>query len=212
MNSANDIQHIIYINIEHRTDRKQMFLTEMQKFDWAPEPLRFKAVEMKHGAVGCSISHVRCLEHAKRMNWSHVLICEDDIKFTDPDTFTENLNKFLSSGIEWDVILIGGNNVGRYTPTGQGAVRIKACQCALGYLVKNTYFDTLLQNFKEGAAQLIREPENKPRYAVDMYWFRLQYKDRWYLITPLTVTQQANYSNIEKHYTNYDYVMLRLDK
>ena len=37
-------------------------------------------------------------------------------------------------------------------------------------------------------------------------------KHKWYLITPLTVTQQEGYSDIEKKVTNYTNVMIDLDK
>ena len=36
--------------------------------------------------------------------------------------------------------------------------------------------------------------------------------DNWYLITPLTVTQREDYSDIEKRQTNYTRVMIDLDK
>ena len=44
------------------------------------------------------------------------------------------------------------------------------------------------------------------------YWFRLQQNDKWYLITPLTVTQREDYSDIEKRPTNYTRAMTDLTK
>lgn len=212
MNSVADIQNILYINLARREDRKKMILTELSKLGWANNPLWFKAVEMERGAIGCTISHIKCLELAKKMNWSHVMICEDDIKFTNPTVFTENLDLFLSSGIEWDVILLAGNNAGRYRPTDKGAVQIQACQTTTGYLVKREYYDALINNYREGVKKLLIEPTKGRQYAIDKYWFSLQMKDRWYLIYPLTVTQQSNYSDIENRNTNYDMLMLTLDK
>ncbi len=212
MHSVTDIHNILYINLEHREDRRQMVTEEIRQLGWTPSPIRFKALKTANGAIGCTLSHIKCLEYAKQMNWSHVLICEDDIKFTQPEVFTENLNKFLASGIEWDVILIAGNNAGRYQPTNCGAVRIHACQTTTGYLVKNAYYNTLIRNFTEGVAKLMRDPTNKRTYAIDRYWFSLQAKDKWHLIYPLTVTQQTDYSDIENRQTNYDQMMLTLDK
>jgi hypothetical protein len=126
--------------------------------------------------------------------------------------FTENLNLFLSSGIEWNGILLAGNNVGPYRHTNKGAVQIQMCQTSTGYIVKREYYDTLLNNFKEGVTKLLREPMNHRTYAIDKYWFSLQSKDQWYLIYPLTVTQQSSYSDIENRITNYDKMMLTLDK
>lgn len=212
MKKIEDIHNILYINLERRPDRRQMLLTELGKLGWANNPLWFKAVEMANGAIGCSISHIKCIEQAKKLNWEHVMICEDDIKFTSPLEFTENLNLFLSSGIEWDVILLAGNNVGQYRQTNNGAVQIQMCQTTTGYIVKKEYYDKLLNNFKEGVTKLLRYPMNHRNYAIDKYWFLLQTKDKWYLIHPLTVTQQSNYSDIENKNTNYDILMLTLDK
>jgi glycosyl transferase family 25 len=212
MRSVRDIQNVFYINLEHRTDRRQMVIKEFEKLGWVNEPRWFKAVEMENGAIGCTISHIKCIELAKRMGLSHVVICEDDIKFSSPSTFTENLEKFLSSGIEWNVILLAGNNVGQYIDTGEGAVQIQMCQTTTGYIVKSDYYDTLINNFKEGLGKLIREPFNHSKYAIDKYWFYLQIIGKWFLIYPLTVTQQSVYSDIEKKVLNYDRLMLTLDK
>jgi hypothetical protein len=79
-------------------------------------------------------------------------------------------------------------------------------------LVKNHYFDTIIQNVRDGIKNLMKTPENHVLYAIDKYWFRLQERDRWYLIIPLTVTQREDYSDIEKRITNYSRSMLDLDK
>jgi hypothetical protein len=65
---------------------------------------------------------------------------------------------------------------------------------------------------REAISNLIKQPDNKPQYAVDMYWKRLQGSGRWYLITPLTITQLTCYSDIEEKETNYDHLMLDIDK
>ena len=58
----------------------------------------------------------------------------------------------------------------------------------------------------------MNEPLKHAIYAIDKYWFRLQEKDKWYLIIPLSVTQREDYSDIEKKRTNYTNVMIDLDK
>jgi hypothetical protein len=58
----------------------------------------------------------------------------------------------------------------------------------------------------------MKEPYNHTHYAIDKYWFNLQAIHKWYLITPLSVTQREDYSDIEKRPTNYTPAMLDLDK
>ena len=91
MNSVSDIKHIFYINLEKRTDRKEHVEKELEKIGiYGAE--RFNAISLINGAIGCSMSHIKCLETAKKNNWSHVLIVEDDIQFLNPELFTKQLN------------------------------------------------------------------------------------------------------------------------
>jgi GR25 family glycosyltransferase involved in LPS biosynthesis len=210
MNSMNDIQHAFYINLLSRPDRKQHVEEQLQIIGLKAE--RFNAIKLPNGALGCSMSHLKCLETAKEKKWSHVLIVEDDIKFLDPNLFKTQLNTFLTKHNDWDVVIIGGNNVPPYQNIDETCVRVSSCQTTTGYLVNGHYFDTLITNFRTGIKKLLENPTQHILYAIDKYWFQLQKKDKWYLIIPLTVTQREDYSDIEKRPTNYTRVMTDLDK
>jgi hypothetical protein len=210
MESIQDIKHAFYINLASRPDRKQHVESQLKTLDITAE--RFNAIKLKNGALGCSMSHLKCLEIAKANSWPHVLIIEDDIKFLNPDVFKTQLNLFLSKHKGWDVLLIGGNNVPPYTKIDDTCVKVSMCQTTTGYLVNAHYFDTLIDNFRTGIKKLIEFPQEHIKYAIDKYWFRLQKRDNWLLIIPLTVTQREDYSDIEKRPTNYTPVMIDLDK
>ena len=83
MNSINDIKHAFYINLDHRTDRKEHVEKELGKLGIQAE--RFNAIKMQNGAVGCSMSHLKILQDARTKKLDHVLIMEDDISFLDPE-------------------------------------------------------------------------------------------------------------------------------
>ena len=210
MNSVSDIQHAFYINLDSRPDRKQH--VERQLGIIGINAQRFKAIKLQNGALGCSMSHLKLIETAKENNWPHILVVEDDILFTNPSLFIQQCNKFLSTHKEFDVALISGNNVPPYREIDDTCVQVTKCQTTTGYLVQNHYFDTLIQNYKMGIQNLMREPENHRIYAIDKFWFNLQAIHKWYLIIPLTVTQREDYSDIEKRPTNYARAMLDLDK
>ena len=210
ISSIDDIKHAYYINLERRTDRKTHVENELNKIGIKAE--RFNAIQLPNGALGCSMSHLKCLETAKQNNWSHLLIVEDDIKFLDPNLFKTQLNTFLTNHTNWDVIIIGGNNVPPYQKIDDTCVKISSCQTTTGYLVNGHYFDTLIHNFRTGIKKLIENPLLHVLYAIDKYWFQLQKRDNWFLIIPLTVTQREDYSDIEKRATNYANVMTDLDK
>lgn len=213
MNSIPDICHTFYINLNARTDRKQHVENQLNNIG-INNAQRFSAIKLPNGngALGCSFSHLKLLEMAKKKNFPHILIVEDDILFTDVSVFIKQFNAFLSNHKLFDVALISGNNIPPYFTIDDTCVKVTRCQTTTGYLVQNHYFDTLIRNFREGIKKLMLEPHNHIMYAIDKYWFRLQKEDNWYLIVPLTVTQREDYSDIEKKNTNYSKLMLDLDK
>jgi GR25 family glycosyltransferase involved in LPS biosynthesis len=210
MKNISDIKHAFYINLITRPDRKQHVEEQLNIIGINAD--RFNAIKLPNGALGCSMSHLKRLETAKLNNWPHLLIVEDDIKFLDPELFKTQLNKFLSNHDDWDVVLIGGNNMPPYQKIDNTCVRVTSCQTTTGYLVNGHYFETLIENFRTGIKKLMTEPEKHKFYAIDKYWFNLQKKGKWFLIIPLTVTQREDYSDIEKRATNYTHVMTDLDK
>ena len=211
MGGINDIKHCLYINLSSRVDRKQHVEKELAKI--GIEYDRFNAVKLPNGAIGCSMSHLKCLQIAKQGAWSHVFICEDDIQFLEPELFKTQLDTFLKNHQEdWDVLLVAGNNMPPYLPIDDTCVQVKQCQTTTGYIVKQHYYDTLIENIKLGVQHLMKEPDKHPLYAIDKYWFFLQQRDRWFLIVPLTVVQRTDYSDIEKKMVNYKRIMTDLDK
>jgi len=205
-----DIHHSLYINLEHRLDRKLHI--EKQLSIVGIEAQRFNAIKMENGAIGCSISHLNCLQLARKNNWSHVLIMEDDVQFLNPTLFIEQCNRFLERHTNWDVVLFAGNNMPPYVYIDDTCVQVRSCQTTTCYLVNGHYFNTLIQNIIRGVLKLIRSPKMDYKFAIDKYWFHLQEKDTWYLITPLTVVQREDYSDIEKKQTNYQHLMTDIDK
>ena len=201
---------VVYINLEKRTDRKKFVLNELKKLG-IDNPICFKAIELENGALGCSMSHLKCIENAKKQNLDYIFICEDDIEFLDPKLLLNQLNNFLNSNINWDVVLIAGNNMIPYIPINDSCIKIMNCQTTTGYIVHKNYYDKLIDNFKTGIQKLMKEPTNND-YKIDKYWFKLQRNDNWYLIIPLTVVQKDDYSDIEKKYTNFKKFMLDYNK
>ena len=209
LGNIKDIKHALYINLESRLDRKEHVEYELKQIGIKAE--RFNAVKLPNGALGCSMSHLKCLERAKKEGWSHVLIIEDDIKFLKPNIFKKQLNKFLEKYKEFDVLMIAGNVVPPATKL-DCCAKITNCQTTTSYLVLSHYYDALINNFKEGIKLLLKYPEHKRIYAIDKYWFPLQETGNWYIITPLTVVQKDDYSDIEGKDTSYSHLMTDIEK
>lgn len=213
LTNINQIKHGFYINLETRPDRKAHVEQQLTNIGLHEVVQRFNAIKLPNGALGCSMSHLKCVEKAKEMNWDHVFIVEDDILFLNPSLFQQQVNTFLErKQNNFDVLLLAGNNMPPYNKVDECCVQVFKCQTTTGYLVMSHYYDTLITNFREGITNLVKEPMKHSLYAIDKYWFHLQKKDKWFLIIPLTVVQREDYSDIEKRQTNYRRCMTDLNK
>jgi len=201
---------VIYINLEHRKDRNESVLKELSKINIS-NLQRFNAVKTENGAIGCSLSHIKCLEIAIKNDYQYIMVCEDDIEILNPELFTENINKFLNSKLNWDVVLIAGNNMVPYNFVTDYCIKIYNCLTTTGYIVKNNYFSTLLNNYKEGVRNLMKDQANSS-FKIDKHWQILQNRDNWYMIIPPTIIQKEDYSDIEKKVTNFRNYMLNFNK
>jgi GR25 family glycosyltransferase involved in LPS biosynthesis len=204
------LENVYYINLEDRKDRKELVESELIKLNWKYE--RFNAIRLKDGRVGCSMSHLKLLEMAKTKNLEYIVIVEDDIQFTKPEQYNYMLsefNKFMKKYEgEYDVLLLAGNLRPPVAHVSNLIYRISKSWTTTGYIVKRHYYDTLIQNIKEGINLLMKQPAIKGMYEIDSYWQKLQAKDRWYILAPRTVTQRPNFSTIENRYTDYNHLML----
>ena len=219
MSALDTIINALYINLDSRNDRRVHVEAQLAELKNASNGMpnlvveRFNAIKhLVHGAIGCSMSHMRCIQIAKERGWDHVLVCEDDVLFTDAPLFLAQLTKFMSTVRHWDVALLAGNNIPPFRVVNDACIQVTSCQTTTAYIVKSHYYDTLIDNYRTGINKLMRNPTQRLDYAIDRYWFELQRRDRWFLITPLSVVQREDYSDIEHCFTNYGHLMLDLDK
>jgi glycosyl transferase family 25 len=195
------IDRVVYINLNHRTDRRQHMEKELSIFP-SEKVTRFSAIRDQHGAIGCTKSHIAILEMAIRSGWKNVLILEDDMTFVNPqwDLLKEKMNSY-------DVIVIGAS----WPIYDRNTLKLFKCHCTGGYIVNSSYYTKLLANFREGLSLYIKNVDPKPfpirkRYpktvfAIDTWWNKLQKKDNWILVQMLSTI--TTYSDITKDTPNY---------
>jgi hypothetical protein len=208
--SSTDIKNIFYINLDRRIDRKNHIENQLKLLNWSAS--RFPAILNSFGALGCSLSHQALLKYAKNNNLDHILILEDDVTFLNPSLFLNNLNQFLRTHANFDVLLLAGNNMGDHVRIDDCCVKVSQCQTTTAYLVKNHYYDTLIKNYETSINLLQLYPNKLDDYAIDQFWKKLQKTHNWFLLTPLSVVQRPDISDVEKRVTNYTSAMLDLDK
>ena len=185
-----DIHNVLYINLDERTDRREQAENEFKRLGLNAQ--RVPAVKTKPGALGCTLSHIKCLEIAKEKDWDHVMICEDDILFAkDTDLIKKQFTTFLNHHKDWDVIALGLFVIdGVYVD--ESTARITKAWCTTCYLVRKEYYDILLYNFRISEQ---KQRQNK-KGEIDVVWHSLQKRDQWMTILPYLVIQRPTSSDI----------------
>jgi GR25 family glycosyltransferase involved in LPS biosynthesis len=204
----NQINAIFYINLESRPDRRDHFLKEIQHLTTDLSKVhRIDAVYHKHGALGCTQSHIKALEtFLANPEWKTCLIFEDDFTFRnqDPITNQQSLNTLFDKFPALDCACLAFNPIRvSYKETELESIKkVISTQTASGYCITRTFAPILLTTWKEGYAQMAYRGGDE--YCCDQYWKRLQPQNNWYLFVPALGYQYANFSDIEKKPVNYN--------
>jgi glycosyl transferase family 25 len=181
------IDGVVYINLDKRTDRYMHMQSIIRTFMGKAE--RFSAIEHGVGLVGCVKSHIEVLKMAISKKWKNVLIMEDDACWNEFYTGYSKLEALAKN--PYDVIMLGGTFVER-----DENHKLTQAYTTVGYLVKDHYFKTLLDNFEEGLSLFLKDTSDKT-FALDVWWGKLQRKDNWHLISPCLLYQKVGYSDID---------------
>jgi glycosyl transferase family 25 len=188
------IEKVIYINLEHRTDRRAEIEHVLSAIP-SEKILRFNAIKESHGGIGCTKSHIAVLELAIANKWKNYLVVEDDAVWSkNAGPSYDLLLKLIQN--PYDVITLG-----TVYAKHNSNYKLNSGQTTTAYIVQKHYYETLLQNFKEGLQGFL-ETGNYPVYSIDQYWKRIQPRDNWYCVIPSLMIQRAGYSDIEKSVIN----------
>ncbi len=196
-----------YINLEKRDDRNKNTIRQLKKIG-IDKPNRFKAVENDMGIIGCGLSHIAVIKKAKELGWDHIVVFEDDIDIIEPRLLKIKINKLMNK--EWDVLMLGGNNFRPFTVIDNDCIKVNKCFTTTAYIIKSHYYDTWIDNLKEGVKKLMETHDRQ--YSLDLYNHSLQRKDNWLLLTPICIIQKKMYSDIENKKVDYQDLMLNYDK
>jgi glycosyl transferase family 25 len=192
-----EIEKIVYINLEERPDRREQVEKELSVFP--PEKvLRFNAIRHRNGAIGASKSHIAVVELAIQNNWKNVLIVEDDMIWNKFEIGYPIYKKLVSN--PFDVLCLGSACVQYNRET----YKAKYVSTATAYLVNNHYYQTLLETFKDGLEKLTLDESKHALYALDRIWMHLVERDNWFVIQPTLCVQKPGFSNIENKFVNYN--------
>jgi len=119
------VPYTLYINLKHRTDRNEQFLSNFPKENRDQHIFRIDAVYNEdRGAAGCLQSHIKALEKAKEFDAEYILIAEDDLHIADINYAVKMIKNFLVINMPSDVIMLGHNTLYKKTTPYDNIIKI----------------------------------------------------------------------------------------
>jgi hypothetical protein len=205
-----NIDCVYYINLDHRTDRKEQFEGEMAKLGIPSSKIhRISGIYNKEcGAIGCSYSHTKAMKTFLDSPHKNCLVFEDDFTVTlDVNYARYLLRTIFEQNIPYDVVMLSGN-VLQSEPTQWPFLRkVLDAQTASGFLITREcgekFYQSLLTSTQLLESWFQKTRERKHEYCLDIYWKKLQPQSNWFVLHPKVGIQRESYSDNEYKITNY---------
>lgn len=204
------IDTIYYINLLHRTDRKEQMLEWLHSSGFSNEIIRINGVYNKEkGYIGCTQSHILALENFIESKKDMCIIYEDDYQPFDSHNYWSNVKKILDTNMKFDVILLAYNDYNlQIEETDYDYIKqVKHTYTASGYLITKEFAPILLSNFRECLALCILDEQlygrRTEQYCVDVHWIKLMKSYIFLCFYPRLGKQRESYSDIIKKTIDY---------
>lgn len=204
-----------YINLRHRTDRRDHITKNIQCYPLFSDCVRFDAIQdTEKGYVGCIKSHISALERLYDDLSSHDdagIILEDDICVINESKMSDwvrQLHEVLHTDT-WDMITL--------TPRGEfmtsidskmetaGFYRMVHTQTATGYIIRKRMIPALIELWKESCVVLETYSKHVcDLFAADQSWKTLHTVYRVISYKEPIFGQLVGFSDIEGKHINYN--------
>lgn len=205
------IQHVVYINLDRRTDRNAEMLEQLALAgvgtpgDGKVE--RFPGVAHEYGPAGCNASHAAALNMAADNGWANVMILEDDFNFKyTGDELQRRLAHFFTTvdaeGKEWDMVLLTGHCTTMSASVDEFLGLCSASGSAAGYIVHQRAMRKLA-NLIGGAVAPLAATRRPVDFANDQVWAAVMRDGRTYFFKDVLGYQRPSYSDLECRLVNY---------
>ncbi len=197
------IDRVIYINLDHRTDRREAMEGVLDALGVPAEKrIRFPAIRLEWPWIGCTRSHHEVVKMAAEAGWSRVWILEDDwMPTVTPEEFWAAMKPLCAAG-EWDVLLPAAYVQASEPSSLPGVRRGLNIQTASSYIVNGHYMATLCGNLGDAAAAAMAGG-NHWECISDQYWKRLQPHGNWLYFSPALGKQRPGHSDLSGKFQDY---------
>lgn len=185
--------HSVYINLNHRADRRREFNLEAKTMGITVH--RLEATQNARGFMGCTASHIRALQHCLvRLQQGFALVFEDDFGFRGrTPNWRQHIVDFWDEHPDANVLMLSSNPYKMFPTEGRFA-KVDWALTTSGYMVRRRYIPTLLANFQQALHK---------QTPLDVHWQHIQKDGTWYACQPALGIQRPSYSDIEQRHTDY---------
>lgn len=199
---SHNIDKIIYINLDERSDRRECMESDIEKMGLTEKLERFPAIYLPgKGGYACGLSHLEVLKLARDRQYKNVLILEDDFMFlVDKATLETRLTGLFQT--DFEVCMLAYSMDRSETTEWPFLTRVIDSHNAAGYLVRDCMYDKLIHLY-EWALPLLDATGQHWIYSNDRIWTRLQVESRWYCFTERIGRQRPSISSISGKFADY---------
>lgn len=194
----------VYINLEHRKDRRHHMEQLTQRYGFFSNLERLDACFGPRGDIVCGMSHIKALNRFSAFNEHYYMMLEDDFMILNAEIYKEFEVAFdRIKDLEWDVIVLTplGKDIHRnYYP---GFHRICDTQTTTGYILKHHMLETFKSIFSLGISHL-QQNHSPNQWSIDQVWKPLQRDKVFLFYNRCFAGQLPGYSDIEKRMVNYN--------
>lgn len=206
------IDHIYYINLDRREDRRLHVENEIRAFDPGMEhTTRFSAIEYSgafvdtdtrnRGAIGCSLSHIQIAKMCKENGYKNVLVLEDDFKLNVcMQEFDMLMEHFFKNVRSFYFLLLGTSKSSSRLVTKRIDDELSSVvfsDCTTAYIMNSAVYDDWISTAEDRTGVLIRTGRRAGN-VIDDVWDK--YSGMRYTFNNSTrhvATQIPGYSDIE---------------
>ena len=198
------IDAIYYINLLSRPVRKQHIVEQLAMIranDVSIYPI--KAVELpSNPQVGCAMSHMKALTHARHQDYETIMILEDDFTFRiSRSQFDNKLETLWNRHPDWEVAQLATVNEKSMATRTPGLRRVLKADTTSGYLLRSSAIVPLFNIF----LQCCRCSPHQPimatnQQAIDVAWQAVQAKMNWFLFAPQLGYQSEKFTSDIENY------------
>lgn len=189
------------ISLESRVDRRTHIKAHFS--DLGLDYLFFPGVEHEIGEVGCAEAHVRLLRNWNPRGRQILVVCEDDLLFTEGRAQVMALIREFENDEGIDVLCLGNNSVGPFVKVSASLSLTSDTQTTSCYVLKPSAVPLILKSFERSLEMLLAGGAAN-KWTIDVLWKKLQRDSMVFAIPQVQIARQvASFSDVQNRWVDY---------